>query len=206
VTEGERARLFVALELPAPARMALVRWRDAVIASSGLAVRAVPAESLHVTLCFLGWCAVDEVDAIAAACRVVAGRPAAALSGGAAEWLPRRRPRVLAVELSDLDARLASVQSALSDALSAGGWYLPERRPFYPHVTVARVPNRVRVGRGELPAMERLSFIGDGVTLYRSRLGRDGAVYEPLASVHLGAGAAKSCASRATSGEPSPET
>jgi RNA 2',3'-cyclic 3'-phosphodiesterase len=204
VSEGERARLFVALELPAPARRALVGWREDLIASSGLGVRTVPAESLHVTLCFLGWCAVDEMTAIANACGVVTGWPATSLSVGPAKWLPPRRPRVLAVELSDLDGRLARVQAALSDVLSAGGWYVPEQRPFYAHVTVGRVPKGARMRRAELPATDRASFSGDVVTLYRSRLGRGGAVYEPLASVHLGS--ASSRASNATSGEPRPET
>jgi 2'-5' RNA ligase len=204
VSEGERARLFVALELPAPARRALVDWREDLIASSGLGVRTVPAESLHVTLCFLGWCPVDEMTAIANACGVVTGWPATSLSVGPAKWLPPRRPRVLAVELSDLDGGLARVQAALSDVLSAGGWYVPEQRPFYAHVTVGRVPKGARMRRAELPATDRASFSGDVVTLYRSRLGRGGAVYEPLASVHLGS--ASSRASNATSGEPRPET
>jgi 2'-5' RNA ligase len=210
VTDAERARLFVALELPAAIRRALVGWRDDVVASSGVAVRGVRAESLHVTLCFLGWRGAHEIEAIASACGVVAGSPAASLSLDRAMWLPPRRPRVLAVSLTDAEARLGSVQAELSDALARGGWYVPERRPFLAHVTVARVPKRVRVRPSELPAPEALSFAGETVTLFRSRLGRGGAVYEPLASVHLAApaapGAASSRANTATSGDPSPST
>jgi RNA 2',3'-cyclic 3'-phosphodiesterase len=210
VSEIERARLFVALELPAAVRRSLVDWREDVVASSGVAVRGVRVESLHVTLCFLGWRDVGEIEAIASACQVVSGCPGASLSVGGAVWLPPRRPRVLAVGLDDAGERLGAVQAALSDALARGGWYDPEQRPFLAHVTVARVPKGVRVKRDALPAPDAVAFAGDHVTLFRSRLGRGGAVYEPLASVHLAApaapGAASSRASNATSGDPSPST
>ena len=60
---GERVRLFVALELPEPVRDALVAWRAAVLADVP-ALRAVARKSLHVTLCFLGWRWDQEVAAI----------------------------------------------------------------------------------------------------------------------------------------------
>jgi hypothetical protein len=43
------ARLFVALELPAEIRTALARW-GASLAAVDVALRALAAESLHVTL------------------------------------------------------------------------------------------------------------------------------------------------------------
>ena len=167
----ERARLFVALELPGVVRARLAAWGQSVVGGvSGL--RAVPIESLHVTLCFLGWIDVEEIDAVAAACRVAAGMPAAELRVGRGLWLPARRPRVLAVELADVGGRLGAVQAALSEALATGGWYTPEQRRFFPHVTVGRVGRGARVGRGsELPVVgEEVAFEGSTVTLFRSRL------------------------------------
>ena len=92
---------------------------------------------------------------------------------------------MLAVELGDADERLADVQSTLSEALQAGGWYTPEARPFLAHVTVARVRNRARVRPRELspPASER--FVGSRVTVFRSRISSAGARYEPLGTVQL---------------------
>ena len=180
----ERARLFVALELPGAVRDRLALWRDEVVAGvPGL--RAVAVESLHVTLCFMGWVDVELVDAIAAACGVVGEMPAASLRVGRGIWLPARRPRVLAVELSDVGGRLGAVQSALSEALAEGGWYAPEKRPFLAHVTVARVGRGARVGRSSgLPEVpDDPSFTGSTVTLFRSHLSASGARYEALASV-----------------------
>ena len=180
------ARLFVALELPDGARAALASWRSSV-AGGVPGLRLVRPEDLHATLCFLGSRPEDEIDAIAAACGAVAGEPVADSSFGSALWLPARRPRVLAVALADPDGVIARVQSVLSDALRAGGWYAPESRPFLAHVTVARVGRDSRVRPGELPAPPgELAVRCSRVTLHRSHLGAGGARYSGLASVELG--------------------
>ncbi len=114
----ERARLFVALELPQPIRQALVDWRaSAVRGVDGL--RLVRPDDLHVTMCFLGWRAIGEIESIVSACRVLATEPVAQLRVGGSIWLPPRRPRVLAVELDDRGGLLAAAQSRLSAALEA---------------------------------------------------------------------------------------
>jgi RNA 2',3'-cyclic 3'-phosphodiesterase len=181
---GERARLFVALELPGSVRCALFAWAREQVDEMPR-VRPVDPESLHVTLCFLGARPLAEVDGIIAACAAIAGLPAAALALGAALWLPPRRPRVLTVELADEQGRLAAAQSALSRALRDGGFYEPEKRPFLAHVTVARVQREGRPPRAELPAPEPLRFTGATVTLFRSHLGGGPARYQGLASVSL---------------------
>jgi 2'-5' RNA ligase len=180
VSSDERARLFVALELPAFVRKALAAWRG-----SPARLRLIRPEDLHVTLCFLGWQPVSSADAVLAACGLVSGRPAAPLRVVEAIWLPPRRPRVLAVRLEDVAGALTAVQGELAAALAEGGWYVPEKRPFLAHVTVARVGRDGRVRRG-LEAPPELSFEGSRVTLFRSRLSPAGARYEPLGTVSLG--------------------
>ena len=185
------ARLFVALDLPAEVRGALVAWTREH--AGGVArLRLVGPASLHVTLCFLGTRPAAEVGEIAAACRAaVSGLPAPALVVGGALWLPPKRPRVLTVTLADDGGRLTAVQSALARALVAGGFYEPEPRPFLAHVTVARVQREGRLQREgrprdtELPAPAPVRFTAGEVTLYRSRLGGGPARYEALAGVSL---------------------
>jgi 2'-5' RNA ligase len=185
----ERARLFVALELPDQIREALVAWRDQLGRIDG--VRPLAPSYLHATLCFIGWRPEPEIDSIAESCRVLEGQPAPELSPGAALALPRRRPRVLAVSLEDPRGTLAAAQATLSSALVAGGWYEPERRPYLPHVTLARVGRGARLPRGTLPSLPpQVAFRAARVTLYRSRLSRSGARYEPLAAIALGFGSA----------------
>ena len=180
----ERVRLFVAVELPDVARDALTRWQTRALQGADGA-RAIAASDLHATLCFLGWQATSEVDRIRDACGVLGACPAPALAIGEATWLPPRRPRVLAVELDDRSAALARAQAALSDVLEAGGWYRPEKRAYLAHVTVARLGRGTRAPRRSLPQPPELDFRASRATLYRSRLLRSGARYEPLASVEL---------------------
>ncbi len=194
----ERARLFVALDLPGEARAALSRWRNQVIAGQA-ALRGVASEMLHVTLCFLGSQPVAEVDAIATACEAAApardvgpGGEFGGMAGGfpltvtGAVWLPRRRPHVLAVTLAESGERLAGFQRDLATRLQVGGWYPPEDRRFLAHVTVARVRSRTRLRPFPLPSPPALALTASSFTLYRSRTESGGARYEALATFALG--------------------
>jgi 2'-5' RNA ligase len=172
------ARLFVGLALPAAARTALAEFRDA--AADPDVWRPVPDTSFHVTLAFLGHRPEDDVDRVTAALATVPPHGAPPLRIGAALVLPPRRGRVLAATLEDVDGTLAALQSDVSAALAAGGLYEPETRPFRPHVTVARLRARARAPRAVEVAPAALAFRGGRLTLFRSRLSRDGAAYEPL--------------------------
>src|SRR2546423_681685 len=126
------------LALPEAAGPGWGGWRSDVLRSM-TELRAIPPDHLHVTLCFLGWEDAGGVEAIAGAGRAVTASERPELTLGEAVWLPPRRPRVLAVQLHDAHGRLAALQSELSQRLEAGGWYVPERRPYMAHVTVVRV-------------------------------------------------------------------
>jgi 2'-5' RNA ligase len=178
----ERARLFVALDLPDSVRGELAAWgRKAVGDEPG--IRPLAEDALHVTLCFLGWGALSDATPIGQAA-MACGRPIPGLATADAAWLPPRRPGVLVVDLAD-DGTLAEMQACVVDALVAAIAYEPETRPFRPHVTVARLRRGTRRPAGDLPAPPRLVFGGEALTLYRSQLRRDGARYEPVARVAL---------------------
>jgi 2'-5' RNA ligase len=183
-----KLRLFVALDLPAPARAALAAFRAA--AADPAIWRPLPDEALHLTLAFLGHRPEADVEAVA---DVLRGVPAEAprLALGRALALPPRRPRVLTAEIADPDGTLATLQSAVSRELAARGLYEPETRPYRPHATVARLRPGARAPREtgsdpvSRPGPEPLEFHGEALTLYQSRLRRDGARYEPLARLPL---------------------
>lgn len=176
------ARLFVALDLPGPVVEALLAWR-APLLRERKELRAVAPEALHVTLCFLGARQEEAIAPLAAlveACATsVGGVPG--LAFGEPLWLPRRRPRVLAVALDDRHGQLGALQERLVERLAAGGWHDPELREYLPHVTVARVRGRAAPSRaGVMARPPELVFDGAALTLYRSHLHPDGARYEPL--------------------------
>jgi 2'-5' RNA ligase len=75
-----------------------------------------------------------------------------------------------------------TVMQLQADLVSAlGAFHEPETRPFRPHVTVARVRRGARLRGRDVPPAPRLRFVPVGVVLYRSHLGRGGAVYEAVA-------------------------
>jgi RNA 2',3'-cyclic 3'-phosphodiesterase len=185
-----RVRLFVALDLPAELRAGIVAWGREALADPAL--RPVAPESLHVTLAFLGQRPEEEIGAIA---RVVEGRV------GPAPWVelldPEQRPprgRARLYALPALSPGAEALQAGVAQGLAEGGFYEHEKRPFWPHVTVARVRPEGRGSRrpavveeppGKLPEGLSEARICRRMTLYRSVLQPTGARYVPLAQVEL---------------------
>lgn len=180
-----RARLFVALELPDDAREELAEWRHEAFADRD-DVRLPDSATLHITLAFLGYRPEKEIERIAELTGLAAGRcPAPVVAATAVKPLPPRRPRLFALDLDDRGGAAVALQAVVSDALEAERIYTPEKRPFWPHITLARVKrDRVAVApEAELPHGE---WRCGAVTLYRSTLRPQGAVYDVLARTRLG--------------------
>jgi 2'-5' RNA ligase len=185
----ERWRLFFALPIEEPALSALVRWRDDAL--GGAAVRLPAARDLHITLVFLGGREPEVVPELmraahAAVSTALPGPPR--LRALRLRALPPRRPRLYALDLSDEGGRLTALHEALACELVASGLWQPEERPFWPHLTVARVP-RAQRGRASAPPPPALAappaepIVAARLVLYRSHLGGGGARYEALAEV-----------------------
>jgi RNA 2',3'-cyclic 3'-phosphodiesterase len=80
------------------------------------------------------------------------------------------------------------VHEAVNGALGAAHVFEPERRPFWAHVTLARVKRGARAEPlPEEPAAPDEPFTAPELTLYRSTLRPQGAVYDPLARTELAA-------------------
>jgi 2'-5' RNA ligase len=180
-----RARLFLALDLPEPYRSELAAWSDAHLSSEEL--RPVPREHLHVTLVFLGWQYERDLERIArTAFEPLGASPPAELTAAGLKPIPPRRPRLLALDLADPAGRAGAIQAAAAAALAGAGLYEPERRPFWPHVTLARVKRGRRAPQLDPPPPPAGPFTASVVTLYRSTLRPQGALYEPLERLDLG--------------------
>jgi len=188
--KSPRARLFVALDLPDPVRGGIAAWGREELADPAL--RPVAEQSLHITLAFLGYLPEKRIPQLA---EIVAagGGPAPRIElGGPVPRPPRGRPRLFAIP-ADSQATIA-LQAGLEERLVDAGLYEPEKRPFWPHVTVARVRREERGSRrpalvsrppGALPEDLLQPFDGVRITLYRSQLQPQGAQYTPLALVEL---------------------
>jgi RNA 2',3'-cyclic 3'-phosphodiesterase len=196
--KSPRARLFVALDLPERAREGLVAWQRQALTDPAL--RPVAAEALHVTLCFLAYHPERDIGRIAEVVLGVGSRPIEIRFDAEPAPVPPNRPRLFAVDAESEGA--VALQAALSDRLESERFYRPEKRPFWSHVTVARIkpskrsasdrrgrrrgrPMRVETPPGPLPAELLEPFDAVRVTLYRSRLRPSGAEYASLAELDL---------------------
>ena len=92
---------------------------------------------------------------------------------------------MLTVALDDPDGTLAVLQGRVSAGLEAAGVFVPEKRPFRAHVTVARLRPRERAPRSVDAAPEPLELHAGPLTLFESRLHPHGARYEALSRVTL---------------------
>lgn len=191
--KSPRAKLFVALDLPDALRKGIAAWGARELDDSAL--RPVPPQSLHVTLAFLGWRPEKEIprlSEIAAASRAAA--PSIVL-GQPVQRPERGRARLYALPVESPGA--LALQAGLQERLVAARLYEPERRPFWPHVTIARVkreergskrPARVSKLPGSLTKDLRRTSVCRRMTLYRSEIQPSGARYVPLAQVELPVG------------------
>jgi 2'-5' RNA ligase len=190
--------LFVALDLPDRVRDELTAWQARECTDPAL--RPLGPDQLHVTLCFLGWQPERKIERIAGLMEESVPRAVGLRLAHEAKGLPPgRRPRLFVVEAESQAA--IELQAELSDRLEAHGFYKPEKRPFWPHVTVARVRServtgpggRRRKGRprllserpGALPEPVERPFDAVRLALYRSNLRPQGAEYVSLAYMDL---------------------
>ncbi len=172
---GETLRLFVAGELPSAVAAEIVAWQTEHLAPRPeLRVN----RSLHLTLCFLGAVPRDAVADIVAALHEVRF-PAAPLRPVEVIFLPDRGlRRVVALRFEDESGALVRLQSEVSASLTALGVHEPERRPYLPHLTVARFRRQ-----GHPFSLQNVTITGfrvEQMVLYSSLLERGGAVHTPL--------------------------
>jgi RNA 2',3'-cyclic 3'-phosphodiesterase len=173
----ERLRLFCALRLPDSVVKRLSRWQADVFDGAG--IRVVAPEHLHVTLAFLGSRPTEELDAIARDLRAAAGAAAPARLT-VVQYRETRSVAMLACE--DEGGRATALAADLHARLEQLGAYERERRPWLPHVTVARFRRRPRLQ----PALPELgAFMTSEAAVYMSVLRPSGAQYEVLQSVAL---------------------
>jgi 2'-5' RNA ligase len=188
--DSKPVRMFVALDLPEIVREGISAWSEVELADPAL--RRVPPASLHVTLAFLGNRSLSDVGPIAEVIEWAAEHPLPMELGDPVGRPAHSKPRLIALPV--LEGSVEKLEDVLGRTLAFEGFYRPERRPFWPHVTVARVraerrgsrrPMRVEHPPGSLPAELRKPHFSGRLTLYRSELQPSGARYVPLAQVQL---------------------
>ena len=191
-------RVFVAVPLPGSLLEELAALqRQLKKQVPDRSVRWVRAESIHLTLKFLGDTLTGKIPSIEQALAAVARNapPCTFTVAGIGCFPNPRRPRVVWVGVQEPTGRLAALQDGIEEALASLG-YEPEGRGFTPHLTLGRVNRRAarsdatRVGEtvagtqvGTLAEVPAASF-----ALIRSLLKPTGAEYTTLKEFPLRGG------------------
>ncbi|MHA6325521.1 RNA 2',3'-cyclic phosphodiesterase [Roseivivax sp. CAU 1753] len=174
-------RAFIALPIPASDAEVLEAMADRLDVG-----RAVPSENAHLTLAFLGDAEEALLREVADALETLSPPEFTFDLAGI-----RSFGRALALQAHG-GAALIDLQARVRSRLHGAGLAL-ERRRFRPHVTFARLPERLTLeDEARLAAflarentMALRGIPAREVVLYESILTRDGAVYVPLAEFAL---------------------
>lgn len=191
---SEQIRSFIAIELPEEAKTSLRRIQENLKRDDPSCAKWVEPQSIHLTLKFLGNIGARMIDRIILVMKEAAeGIPPFKISIKGAGAFPnlRRVQTIWAGLEGDLEV-LQKLQNNVETGLKPLG-FVPENRPFTPHLTLARVRDTAtllqRQALGDMiagikieanPVIEVKSF-----NLMKSQLTRTGPIYTCLSSVDL---------------------
>ena len=172
-------RAFVAVTVPDGAARTLELLLTRLVPLGRL--RWVTRAQLHVTLRFLGERTPDAIERVKRALAPIAFPPFEVELSRAGAFPSLERPRTLWLSGTRGAAELTALAARLEDALAEAG--IPrERRPFVPHLTLARCTGEP-LPPALLKALEKVppvSWTCCGIELMRSRLTPRGAIYTPI--------------------------
>ncbi len=190
----EPIRSFIAIELPDELKQLLRRLQTELKSEQHPSVKWVDPSGIHLTLKFMGTIGGHQVGDIT---RVIQesteGFSPFHLEVSEIGVFPNlKRARVVWVGLGGEVDRLGQLQRRLESGLTPLG-FTAESRAFKPHLTLARVRDRASPAEqsslGQLIADTGLTlsyaFRADSISLMKSTLTREGAIYHQIDSVRL---------------------
>jgi 2'-5' RNA ligase len=187
-------RSFLAVELPAELQQAIARSLAPLQKSlPARLIRWVPSHNVHLTLKFLGDVSPAGLEQLAGALQPeAAAHSVFPCQAGTLGAFPNpRRARVLWIGLEAPPALTALARGV--EAVAARLGYLPETRPFSPHLTVGRVGQsagvpdlqRIHTALEATPVGRLGTFSVQAVQIFKSDLQASGPVYTRLYSLPL---------------------
>ena len=163
---------------------------------AGEPISWVRPETIHLTLRFLGETSTARLDPLLRSAETSARswEPFDLHMRGLGCFPDLRRPRIVWIGVSDGSGSLPSIAQELERIARMSG-FAPEERPFSPHLTVARVKDRLSAeGAQRLGSFLRdssevdiASIRVETIDLMRSELKPSGPVYSLIAALDLGA-------------------
>ncbi len=186
----QQIRAFIAIELPPELKRYLDSIQEKLKSAGCTGVKWVAVGGIHLTLKFLGNVPAQKVSRIKEIVGLACSgeKPFVLSTGGMGVFPGMKRPRVLWIAVNGDIERLVRLQRRIDGQLLSLG-FEQEKRPFSPHITLART--RETITEAEQSLLGRLaketvlneSFRLDvqNISLMRSQLLPGGAVYTRLA-------------------------
>jgi 2'-5' RNA ligase len=192
----EEIRSFIAIELPDDLRQRLGQLEARLKSGRQSGVKWVDPNGIHLTLKFLGNIVTDTIAKVTVAIEEAAqGIPPFRLEVRDLGVFPNlKRVQVAWVGVDGEIDKLARLQKRIESSLEPLG-FAPESRPFTAHLTIARIRNDAslmdRQTLGQL--ITSVKFEGsivnvDSISLMKSQLTREGAIYSRISLVSLNKG------------------
>jgi 2'-5' RNA ligase len=190
MNQEQKIRSFIAVDIGQDVRTNLGQIQ-ARLKRCGAEVKWVRPEGIHLTLRFLGNISEDEIGlAHQAMVEAAAGRPPFDVEiKGIGTFPEKRRPRVVWTGIEKGKENLTDLFQALEKSLVATGFPNADR-PFKAHLTLGRIKSQRNVDKliksinsEELQIYG--SFAVEKLTLFKSQLHPEGAIYSVLKQAPL---------------------
>lgn len=181
----EEIRAFIAIDLPLEVKSFLDRVAGD-LKKTGADVKWARPEGTHLTLKFLGNIPSDLVGELDRQLRpaLSAFKPVTLQVRGVGAFPGLAKPRVFWIGVLDPESALVPMVGRVESLLEPLG-FMPERRPFNPHLTLGRVRSMKRIGDLVHEVRQAMnlpgpSFVADHAMLFQSILKPSGAEYRAL--------------------------
>jgi len=179
-------RLFVAIDLPPEVIGALEALLERLRPSARIAWS--PPSNLHITTKFIGWWPDERLAEVKAALAGVPRRGPIDVAVRGLGFFPNARsPRVF---WCGVEAPALAPLAADTDRATAALGIESEKRAFAPHLTLARIKERIDMGPlrraiEALPTTDFGQFQAESFYLYQSTLRPTGSIYTKLETFPL---------------------
>jgi 2'-5' RNA ligase len=178
-------RVFLAFEIPAPVKE-YIQGITREMASRVTGVRWIKSDGQHITVRFFG-----EIE------ETMATSIQEKLSGLEGKFGPfettikvidafpnKRRARVILIALEKGVDMARTIFHDIEHALTTLG-FEKENRDFTPHITLGRKKEPTPLLERDIPGLEEMSFVIDGLVLFKSTLTPQGAIYTKVWEIGL---------------------
>ena len=186
---SERIRSFISVDIEDPLILDRIERIKEMVLSTGVYMKPVEKENIHLTLRFLGEIPVALIDEVYKAMLAAKTKPFEIEIKGLGAFPTITNPRVIWVGVSRGAEELRNIHKQIEKGLRKLG-IRPDTKGFEPHITIARVKSRRNKSK-LIKVLNQLADVEIGVMkvtsirLKQSILTFKGPIYKTLREVKL---------------------